>query len=256
MNLRYIILLIMSKYVYYINVFIKGADFVKKVILTFCAVMFFTGLVSAEQVTVEEESIVIEKTVEDEVVAKDAVDESEEADNSFVVVAKLGHSGDAVVDVQNMLTKMGFYIMPDGNFGHDTERAIKDFQRRLNIEQDGVVTNDLHRLLKYYSDKIVVDSDEPASYKQMLRMEATAYTTQDPGCGLYTARGNLLRKGLVAVDPRVIPLGTKLYIPSYGYAVADDTGGAIKGLRIDLAYDSRYDALQFGRRMITVYILE
>ncbi len=119
---------------------------------------------------------------------------------------------------------------------------------------DGIVTEDLMRMLKHYSKQSA--NEIPSRYKRMMQMEATAYTSQDPGCGLYTARGTLLRKGLVAVDPRVIPLGTRLYIPGYGPAIADDTGGAIIGNRIDLAYESRADALQFGRRMITVYILD
>jgi 3D (Asp-Asp-Asp) domain-containing protein len=87
-------------------------------------------------------------------------------------------------------------------------------------------------------------------------MDATAYSAEDPGCGPYTARGSRVAKGLVAVDPGVIPLGTRLYITGYGPAVADDTGGAIHGQVIDLAFNSRSEALQFGRRQVTVYILE
>ena len=86
-------------------------------------------------------------------------------------------------------------------------------------------------------------------------MHATAYSSQDPGNGNYTATGSRLKKGIVSVDPKIIPLGTKIYVEGYGYAIADDVGGAIKGHRIDLAFDSRYDALQFGRQNVTVYIL-
>ena len=63
------------------------------------------------------------------------------------------------------------------------------------------------------------------------------------------------RHGIVAVDPRVIPLGSHLYIPGYGRATAGDTGGAIQGNRIDLGFNSSTDALQFGRRSVTVYVL-
>lgn len=86
-------------------------------------------------------------------------------------------------------------------------------------------------------------------------MEASAYSAYDPGNSHYTARGNLLCRGLVSVDPDVIPLGTELYIEGYGYAVADDTGGAIRGHKIDLAVDSYDEAIQFGRRDVTVYVL-
>lgn len=62
--------------------------------------------------------------------------------------------------------------------------------------------------------------------------------------------------GIVAVDPRVIPLGTRLYVEGYGYAIAADVGGDIKGKRIDLCFPDRKDALIFGRRWLKVHILE
>lgn len=227
----------------------------KKLLLTFCALVFFAGVVAAEpveQVATVEENVAVEESV----VNEENIEVDVEKENPLLaVVAKRGSMGEIVTNIQNMLVKMGYFMMPDGAFGHETEEAVKRFQKSLNVAQDGIVTEDLYRLMKHHSDKIVA-VDAPVSYKKQLRMEATAYTTQDPGCGLYTARGNLLRKGLVAVDPNVIPLGTRLYISGYGYAIADDTGGAIKGLRIDLAYESRSEALKFGRRMVTVYILE
>ncbi len=89
-----------------------------------------------------------------------------------------------------------------------------------------------------------------------LRMVATAYTANCGGCGGMTAIGRRAGHGIVAVDPRIIPLGTRLYIPGYGAAVAGDTGGNIVGNRIDLGFDSLRDALLFGRRDITVYRLK
>jgi 3D (Asp-Asp-Asp) domain-containing protein len=88
-----------------------------------------------------------------------------------------------------------------------------------------------------------------------LRMVATAYTAGCSGCSGITASGRVAGHGVVAVDPRIIPLGSRLYIPGYGHAVAGDTGGAIHGNRIDLGFNSLRDALLFGRRAITVYIL-
>lgn len=99
---------------------------------------------------------------------------------------------------------------------------------------------------------------EKTSYiaSSALDMIATAYTAACAGCSGYTASGYRARHGIVAVDPRVIPLGTRLYIPGYGVAVAGDTGGAIRGHRIDLGFNSISDALRFGRRAITVYTLK
>lgn len=91
--------------------------------------------------------------------------------------------------------------------------------------------------------------------RNALQMIATAYTASCSGCSGYAANGMRAGHGVVAVDPRVIPLGTRLYIPGYGSAIAGDTGGAIVGRRIDLGFNSLMDALQFGRRPITVYVL-
>ncbi len=92
--------------------------------------------------------------------------------------------------------------------------------------------------------------------RSAMLMVATAYTAESAGGGGRTAIGRRAGHGIVAVDPRVIPLGTRLYIPGYGVAVAGDTGGSIVGRRIDLGFDSLRDALIFGRRDVTVYRLK
>jgi resuscitation-promoting factor RpfB len=90
-----------------------------------------------------------------------------------------------------------------------------------------------------------------------MRMIATAYTPYcGGGCSGITATGLRAGRGIVAVDPSVIPLGSRLYIPGYGYAIAGDTGGAIVGYRIDLGYTSDRDAILFGRRAVMVYRLK
>ena len=93
-------------------------------------------------------------------------------------------------------------------------------------------------------------------YTKALNVKATGYTPNDPGCTGITATGIEAKRGVVAVDPDVIPMGTKLYIPGYGHAVAADTGGAIKGHKIDLCYDTVTEAYQWGVRNVTVYIVE
>lgn len=92
-------------------------------------------------------------------------------------------------------------------------------------------------------------------YRQVLTMEATAYLPSDGGGNGITASGMVARRGVVAVDPSVIPLGTRLYIPGYGEAVAGDTGGSIRGHRIDLVMESYSEAMNFGRRSVEVYVL-
>ena len=91
---------------------------------------------------------------------------------------------------------------------------------------------------------------------RVITMRATAYTYGENGAwGNVTATGEKVRYGYVAVDPSVIPLGTRLYIEGYGYAVAKDTGGSIKGNRIDLFFNTKGECYRFGVRNVKVYVL-
>ncbi len=92
-------------------------------------------------------------------------------------------------------------------------------------------------------------------YSAIMAMEATAYLPTDGNGEGITASGTRATYGVAAVDPSVIPLGSRLYVPGYGEAVAEDTGGAITGYRIDLCMESREQAMAFGRRVITVFVL-
>lgn len=94
-----------------------------------------------------------------------------------------------------------------------------------------------------------------ARYSEAMIMEASAYLPTDGGGDGITASGMMAERGVVAVDPDVIPLGTRLYIPGYGEAIAADTGGAIIGNMIDLCMEDYGEAMEFGRRDITVYVL-
>jgi 3D (Asp-Asp-Asp) domain-containing protein len=92
-------------------------------------------------------------------------------------------------------------------------------------------------------------------YQAALIMEASAYLPSDGGGSGVTATGMMAGYGVAAVDPSVIPLGSRLYIPGYGEAIAADTGGAIVGHKIDLCMEDYGAAMQFGRRDVTVYVL-
>ena len=94
------------------------------------------------------------------------------------------------------------------------------------------------------------------SYSKTISAKVTAYTPYDAGCTGITATGTKAGYGTVAVDPRVIPLGSKVYIPGYGTAIAADTGGAIKGNRVDVCYGSKSEAYGWGVRNATVYVLK
>ncbi len=110
---------------------------------------------------------------------------------------------------------------------------------------------------------------EVVRYSKVMKMKATAYTASfadtgknpgDHGFGI-TYTGLKVREGVIAVDPKVIPLGTKVYVevpgsaPDYGFAVAADIGSAIKGNLIDVYFDTTATAQKWGRRNVVVYIL-
>lgn len=90
---------------------------------------------------------------------------------------------------------------------------------------------------------------------ESIRMLATAYTLACGNGDGVTATGTIPRPGIIAVDPRVIPHDTLVYIEDYGYFRAEDTGGVIKGNRIDVFMHSREDALNFGKRWVDVKII-
>jgi len=106
--------------------------------------------------------------------------------------------------------------------------------------------------------RAVALASRAGSHIRCLEMIATAYAPFACG-GSRSGRaacGMRAGKGIVAVDPRVITLGTQLYVEGYGYCLAGDVGGAIKGSRIDLGFDTYREAIRFGRHAVKVYILD
>lgn len=110
------------------------------------------------------------------------------------------------------------------------------------------------------SQLLTLEDGTQVPYESSIDVVATAYTTEGADFNI-TKSGAVAQYGIIAVDPKVIPLGTKMYIVAedgswvYGYAVAGDTGGFIKGYRIDLFYDTTAECITFGRQNARVYIL-
>lgn len=110
------------------------------------------------------------------------------------------------------------------------------------------------------SGLLTFSSGATLKFSEVKKMTATAYTSGHDGVGTITASGTTVHVGTVAVDRKVIPLGSRLYIVTndgkyvYGLAVAEDTG--VKGNKVDLYFDDYDECILFGRRGATVYILE
>lgn len=139
----------------------------------------------------------------------------------------------------------GFAAINAG-FTEVTVPANEPAQPSANIES---TTNAVY-------ENVVETLEGSLPYSQMMSMEATAYLPTDGSPEGLTAMGIPARWGIVAVDPDVIPLGTKVYIPGYGVALAADVGGAINGYKIDLCMEDYNQAMDFGRRTVTVFVLK
>ena len=136
-------------------------------------------------------------------------------------------------------------------------------ERLQSYEQEFTALSALLNLNQTLAPQAAVNSStlpgSPQQYARIIDMTATAY---GPGpldngkWGDLTYMGGKVRKGVAAVDPTVIPMGTRLWIEGYGEAIAEDQGSAIKGNRIDLAFNNRSEALDYGIQPVKVYVLK
>lgn len=167
----------------------------------------------------------------------------------------------------------------DKNLAEGTKKVIQEGEKGTRQKQFEVILEngkEISRKLiktittKESKDKIVVvgtkASSQPAlasrgtgSKSKEFYVTATAYTASCNGCSGTTATGYNLRSNpnakVIAVDPSVIPLGSKVYVEGYGYAVAADTGSAISGNKIDVFFPNKSQAYQWGRKKVKIRVL-
>jgi 3D (Asp-Asp-Asp) domain-containing protein len=126
------------------------------------------------------------------------------------------------------------------------------------IVNESIISKEFYRLL-LLDDNGNVEKDYDLSKAKTIKMVATAYYPGDPlawGDGTVTVLGQKMQRGIVAVDPEVIPLRTRLFITGYGYGYAGDTGNLIKGNRVDLGVNNAQEEKAYMHREVTVYLLE
>ena len=136
--------------------------------------------------------------------------------------------------------------------GKEVSRVVLN-EKKLRDKQDKVVS------VGTKLEPIQVASRGTENGKEIY-VTSTAYTASCNGCSGTTATGVNLHANpnakVIAVDPRVIPLGSKVYVDGYGYAIASDTGGAIKGNKIDVFFPSKSDAYRWGRKTVKIKVLD
>lgn len=168
-----------------------------------------------------------------------------------------GSRGDDVVKLQQTLNTQGYWCGNiDGIFGAKTYSAIIRFQRDMGFSQTGTAGPKTRQALGLST---IPSSGSGVSRGGTFSVIATGYCGCDkcnyPYGGQPAFNGQPLSYGVVAVDPGVIPMNTRLYIEGYGEAIAADQGNAIKGYHIDLFFPSHQQALEWGIRRVNITIL-
>ncbi len=141
---------------------------------------------------------------------------------------------------------------------------LRDGQMVERELEDAWVAQEPRNRVRVYGQQIepktfIAEDGQEMTYWRKIRMRATSYSASTAGVSTsvpwygFTRTGDRMRKGVVAVDPRIIPLHTKVYVPGYGYGDALDTGGNIQFRRIDLGYDDHN--LVLWSRWVDVYLL-
>lgn len=203
----------------------------------------------------------VEEISEDEKIISGVADEVNELDEEKIQIAK----NDRVTKVQTVSRK---------ETREDTilEKAEADSETTTNSvsANEGQEEN----TTKYISYKSLAENNPPEEYSSVVEVSATAYCLCKKCCGKspsnpnygMTASGVRIVPGtgikVIAVDPKIIPLGSKVYVEGlngawdYGYATASDTGSAIKDYKIDLYMDTHSEALSWGRKKVNVYVVE
>lgn len=201
-----------------------------------------------------------------------------------------GDRSKVVKVLQTQLQELQYYKGKlDGIFGSLTENAVKDFQKTNDLKVDGIAgphtykalihnpipagtekakTEDETRVESAHtgpSEKAKSDQSSSDQSKadhnsaKTITVRSTAYTADCPGCSGITATGINLNENpdtkVIAVDPSVIPLGSKVWVEGYGYAVAGDVGGAIDGNEIDVYFANQSKALNWGVQTVKVKVL-
>jgi len=168
---------------------------------------------------------------------------------------------------ESLILQKGVYGEKLSTYMITYENGVKADEEKLS---EIVVSDPVNKIIEKGDGSLIVASRGDFRYEKSMIMTSTAYDLSVESCGKtpdhpeygITYSGTRAKRGTVAVDPGVIPLGTRLYIESldgradYGFAVAEDTGSAVKGNIIDLFMESESDVAAYGKRKVRVYIIE
>nr|WP_325048970.1 ubiquitin-like domain-containing protein [Peribacillus saganii] len=160
-----------------------------------------------------------------------------------------------ITEGQKGLTSKQYEVIKEN--GKEVKRTLLS-EKTVRAKKDKVIAVGSKQLIAQVS-RGGSDKESPSGSGREFYVSSTAYTANCNGCSGVTATGLNLRSNpgakVIAVDPRVIPLGSKVYVEGYGYAIAADTGGAIRGHKIDVFFPSKSTAYQWGNRTVQIRVL-
>ena len=205
------------------------------------------------QATIENDLKVVEEKKQEQEEYSDKLNAEKEAvfavieENEKTLISKplsiANSETDSVSELQNAIDTLNSYI------------PLLNSSTIINMAKEGI-SNAESRISELNKPIVPTTSTEIGTVIKTLTMDSTAYYGHGiTGSGLNPVR-NPDGISTIAVDPNVIPLGTKVYVSGYGLAIAADTGGAIKGNIIDVFLNTNEECISWGRRNVTVQILE
>lgn len=249
----------------------------KKMILflSFMIVAIFSAICIRENRNNFEEIYVSEAESLNLITVKEKEDENEIIRENIKFLAVSMISGDAKLDSGEPIFEDA--LVPNEEENEDSILQDVSESGEINVVEnepkEEIKQEDVKKETKYVRYRELAEDNPPEEYESVVEVSATAYCLCKKCCGKtpdnpyygYTHSGLKIEPGtgmkVIAVDPSIIPLKSKVYVEGlngawdYGYAVAADTGSAIKELKIDLYMDTHEEALQWGRKKVKVYVL-
>ena len=216
---------------------IKKFEMIKR---KFVLCLMLLGLTAINMGFTEQTEEIPEKVPEEKV---------EEASTNEATAIAIDENGQLKLSEEDELIRAFAQVVEDSLQEESSATVAAPFEEVSTVEE-------VKAIEEVPPENVVETSQGYLPYTQVMGMEATAYLPTDGSAEGITAMGIPATYGIVAVDPDIIPLGSRVYIPGYGEALAADTGGAIYGYRIDLCMEDYYQAMDFGRRTVTVFVLK
>ena len=172
---------------------------------------------------------------------------------------KISKANDRLLEIESSIDNQAVSRQIDRNRILELKLEVLNLKKRVNAidnESQNIVETKISTVTEQIDTKSTKTSSNDNKRNLLGIFEATAYTDDVQSQGKWVGQTTTGRKpqvGVIAVDPKVIPLNTKLYVEGYGECVAGDTGGLIKGNIIDLFFDTRDEVNKWGRKQVKVW---